>query len=142
MSSDKVRTAIVFQGGGALGAYECGVLEALYKAREPFTPEVITGISIGAVNAAILAGAGIEVFRAQTVNALVPERREALLDELGDDLPEHWLEEGRQRREHRSLYHQVLLKDRWDELPGWDELPVHRHRRHIRVGRVGHPFEQ
>ena len=61
MNRDKVRTAIILQGGGALGAYECGVLEALYQARgEDFTPEIITGISIGAVNAAILAGAGIE----------------------------------------------------------------------------------
>ena len=56
----ELRTAIILQGGGALGAYECGVLEALYQARgKDFTPEVITGISIGAVNAAILAGAGI-----------------------------------------------------------------------------------
>jgi NTE family protein len=61
VKSDNVRTAIILQGGGALGAYECGVLEALYQARgEDFQPEVITGISIGAVNAAILAGAGIE----------------------------------------------------------------------------------
>jgi NTE family protein len=60
MGGNNVRTAIVLQGGGALGAYECGVLEALYKARKNFIPEVITGISIGAVNAAILAGAGIE----------------------------------------------------------------------------------
>jgi len=61
VKSENVRTAIVLQGGGALGAYECGVMEALYKARgEDFKPEVITGISIGAVNAAILAGAGIE----------------------------------------------------------------------------------
>ncbi len=61
MKGENVRTAIILQGGGALGAYECGVMEALYKARgENFKPEVITGISIGAVNAAILAGAGIE----------------------------------------------------------------------------------
>jgi NTE family protein len=60
MGGNNVRSAIVLQGGGALGAYECGVLEALYKARKNFIPEVITGISIGAVNAAILAGAGIE----------------------------------------------------------------------------------
>lgn len=61
MDRDKVRTAIILQGGGALGAYECGVLETLYQAwGKDFTPEVITGISIGAVNAAILAGAGIE----------------------------------------------------------------------------------
>src|SRR5512135_3760115 len=75
-------------------------------------------------------------------HALGPERREALLDELWDDLPKHWLEEGRQRRKHHSLHRQVLLKDRWDELPGWDELPVHRHRRHMREGGVGHRFEQ
>ena len=61
MKSEDVRTAIILQGGGALGAYECGVLEALYQARgTDFTPAVVTGISIGAVNAAILAGAGIE----------------------------------------------------------------------------------
>ncbi len=53
-----VRTAIVLQGGGALGAYEYGVLQELYAARGPqFQPAVITGISIGAINAAILAGA-------------------------------------------------------------------------------------
>src|SRR5512135_1311510 len=53
-------------------------------------------------------GAGIEIFRAQSVHALVPERREALLDKLWDDLPKDWLEEGRQRREHHSLQRQVL----------------------------------
>jgi NTE family protein len=61
VNRDKVRTAIILQGGGALGAYEYGVLETLYKSRgKSFKPEVITGISIGAVNAAILAGASIE----------------------------------------------------------------------------------
>jgi NTE family protein len=53
-----VRTAIVLQGGGALGAYEYGVLQALYEARgKNFKPAIITGVSIGAVNAAVLAGA-------------------------------------------------------------------------------------
>lgn len=55
-----LRTAMVFQGGGALGAYECGVVLELYRARgwpQHNKPAVITGLSIGAVNAAILAGA-------------------------------------------------------------------------------------
>lgn len=52
-----VRTAIVLQGGGALGAYEYGVLKALYEARPGFRPEVVTGISIGAITAAVLGGA-------------------------------------------------------------------------------------
>jgi NTE family protein len=50
-------TAIVLQGGGALGAYELGVLKALYEERPGFKPAVITGVSIGAITAAVLAGA-------------------------------------------------------------------------------------
>src|SRR5215470_19753348 len=53
----RYRTAIVLQGGGALGAYEYGVLKALYETRPHFTPAVVTGISIGAINAAVLVGA-------------------------------------------------------------------------------------
>ena len=62
MAAEKpLRTAIVLQGGGSLGAYECGVLKALYDARGAhFQPAVITGISIGAINAALLAGASIQ----------------------------------------------------------------------------------
>ncbi len=51
------RTAIVFQGGAALGAYEYGVIKALYEDRRGFKPAAVTGISIGAINAAILVGA-------------------------------------------------------------------------------------
>ncbi len=50
-------TAIVLQGGGALGAYELGVLKALYEQRPGFKPSVVTGVSIGAITAAVLAGA-------------------------------------------------------------------------------------
>ena len=56
-NNDKVYTAIVLQGGGALGAYEYGVLKALYEMRPGFTPVAVTGISIGAVTAAVLGGA-------------------------------------------------------------------------------------
>src|SRR6266403_61715 len=51
------QTAVVLQGGGALGAYEYGVLKALYEARPGFTPAVVTGVSIGAITAAVLVGA-------------------------------------------------------------------------------------
>ncbi len=50
-------TAIVLQGGGALGAYELGVLGALYAQRPGFAPVAVTGVSIGAVTAAVLGGA-------------------------------------------------------------------------------------
>jgi NTE family protein len=46
--------ALVLQGGGALGAYQAGVYEALSEAG--IHPDRIAGISIGAINAAIIAG--------------------------------------------------------------------------------------
>jgi len=45
---------LVLQGGGALGAYQCGVYEGLEAAG--IQPDWFAGISIGAINAAILAG--------------------------------------------------------------------------------------
>ncbi|TYT25262.1 patatin-like phospholipase family protein [Luteimonas viscosa] len=46
--------ALVLQGGGALGGYQCGVYERLHEAG--IAPNWIAGISIGAINAAIIAG--------------------------------------------------------------------------------------
>ncbi len=58
MSKKKIITGIALQGGGALGAYELGALKALYQVRgEEFHPRVVAGISIGAINGAILVGA-------------------------------------------------------------------------------------
>ena len=48
------QTALVFQGGGALGAYQGGVYQALMEAG--CEPDWLSGISIGAVNSAIIAG--------------------------------------------------------------------------------------
>jgi NTE family protein len=45
---------LVLQGGGALGSYPGGVYEALVAER--LEPECVTGISIGAINAALIAG--------------------------------------------------------------------------------------
>ena len=56
VENGKLYTTIVLQGGGALGAYEYGVLKALYKARPGFKPAAVAGISIGAVTAAVLGG--------------------------------------------------------------------------------------
>jgi len=46
--------ALLLQGGGALGAYQAGVYEALMEAN--VEPTWIAGISIGAINSAIIAG--------------------------------------------------------------------------------------
>ena len=45
---------LVLQGGGALGAYQIGVYEALHQAG--IEPDWVIGTSIGAINAALLAG--------------------------------------------------------------------------------------
>ncbi|HEY1612859.1 MAG TPA: patatin-like phospholipase family protein [Rhizomicrobium sp.] len=47
-------TALLLQGGGALGAYQAGVYEALAEAG--MQPNWVAGISIGALNGAIIAG--------------------------------------------------------------------------------------
>src|SRR5580704_8438672 len=46
--------ALLLQGGGALGAYQAGVYEALAEA--DLHPDWTAGISIGAINAALVAG--------------------------------------------------------------------------------------
>src|SRR5260221_8002973 len=48
------RHVLVLQGGGALGAYQAGAYEALASYGK--TPGWLAGISIGAINAAIIAG--------------------------------------------------------------------------------------
>ena len=50
----KARRVLVLQGGGALGSYQAGAYQAL--CHFDFEPEWIAGISIGAINAAIIAG--------------------------------------------------------------------------------------
>jgi NTE family protein len=48
------RVALVLQGGGALGAYQAGVYQAMHEAG--LEPDWVTGVSIGAINSAIIAG--------------------------------------------------------------------------------------
>src|SRR5271170_4641725 len=48
------KVVLVLQGGGALGAYQAGAYQALSEAG--IEPDWIAGISIGAINGAIIAG--------------------------------------------------------------------------------------
>jgi NTE family protein len=48
------QVVLVFQGGGALGAYQAGVYQALHEAG--VEPDWVIGTSIGAINAALIAG--------------------------------------------------------------------------------------
>ena len=51
---DYDNTVLVLQGGGALGAYQAGVYEGLAEAG--YAPDWVTGVSIGAINAALIVG--------------------------------------------------------------------------------------
>lgn len=53
--SARGQIVLVFQGGGALGAYQAGVYQALHEAG--IEPDWVVGTSIGAINAALIAGA-------------------------------------------------------------------------------------
>jgi NTE family protein len=46
--------ALILQGGGALGAYQAGVYQALHE--EGLEPDWLAGVSIGGINSAIIAG--------------------------------------------------------------------------------------
>jgi NTE family protein len=48
------RIACVFQGGGALGAYQVGAFTAIHE--KGYYPNFLAGVSIGAINSAIIAG--------------------------------------------------------------------------------------
>jgi len=54
MSAYSGQIALVLQGGGALGAYQVGVYEALHEAG--IEPDWVIGTSIGAINGSIIAG--------------------------------------------------------------------------------------
>ncbi|KTD08494.1 patatin-like phospholipase family protein [Legionella jamestowniensis] len=48
------RIACVFQGGGALGAYQVGAFRAIHE--RGYRPNFVAGVSIGAINSSIIAG--------------------------------------------------------------------------------------
>lgn len=47
-------TVLILQGGGALGAFECGIVRAMDEAA--IVPNIVGGVSIGAINGCIIAG--------------------------------------------------------------------------------------
>lgn len=86
------QTALVLQGGAALGAYELGAVKRLYREPE-FPPTIVSGSSIGAVNASVLVGAKRdpvetleELWRRFTIPApgLVPDVTQELMSLYGN----------------------------------------------------------
>ena len=82
------QVVLVLQGGGALGAYQWGVYEALHEAG--IEPEWVIGTSIGAINGALIAGNP----PAERVTKL-GEFWERMGQPRGADIPFDWLGLGR-----------------------------------------------
>jgi NTE family protein len=66
LNPQKLRVVLILQGGGALGAYQAGVYQAMHE--HGLTPDWTVGTSIGAINAALLAGSP-EATRLQCLKA-------------------------------------------------------------------------
>ena len=86
-----VEVGVVLQGGGALGAYECGALNALLELIDEFSAKghrillkVVSGVSIGSINAACVVGA--------KSNADARARLNALWDDLTLETPPFWMQ--------------------------------------------------
>ena len=78
MSGIAEETILLLQGGGALGAYQGGVVQELCRSNMPI--DWVAGISIGAINAAIIAGnpperrvAKLESFWSRISDSAVPD---------------------------------------------------------------------
>ena len=79
--------ALLLQGGGALGAFQAGVYQALAEAN--LHPDWVAGISIGAINAALIAGNAPE-HRLEKLHAFWEEiTTQRIFDPLG--LAHYWL---------------------------------------------------
>ena len=84
------KRVLVLQGGGALGSYQAGVFEALAEAS--LCPDWVAGISIGAINAALIAGnpPELRVKRLTAFWELVTSGVTAAAPMLGDGVRRQW----------------------------------------------------
>ena len=108
---------LVLQGGGALGAYQAGAFEEL--SGTVFQPDWIVGVSIGAINAAIIAGnpperrvEQLSAFWHQVSSRLPP------FTESGALLP--WMRAMTEATEQRSAFNQwSAWHAAWLGIPGF-----------------------
>lgn len=90
-AKDKIEIGIVLQGGGALGAYEFGAIVALLELMDAIEIQgrtvrltAVTGVSIGAINAACVVGA--------KDRADARARLRSLWSDLSVEAPKYWWE--------------------------------------------------
>jgi NTE family protein len=82
------QSVLVLQGGGALGAYQAGVYQALHEAGQE--PDWIIGTSIGAINAALIAGNRAEERSTRLQEFWDRVRLSGLIEPMGGPWAKHW----------------------------------------------------
>jgi NTE family protein len=117
-AAKSVEIGLVLQGGGALGAYQCGAITAVLDLMDdaathgrPVALKVVTGVSIGAINAACVVGSHSR--------SDARDRLAALWDDLTLETPSFW---PRDARRDLALYglpgFYTPRTDFW-AFPGW-----------------------
>src|SRR5690349_3309959 len=123
-----VEVGVVLQGGGALGAYECGALNALLELIDEFSAKghrillkVVSGVSIGSSNAACVVGA--------KSNADACVRLNAMWDDVMLETPPFWMHAAQRDPAYVGQPRHVLASGSlppgcpWTEIDGmphWD----------------------
>jgi NTE family protein len=118
VSTDSTEVGLVLQGGGALGAYEYGAITALLELIDEaegkgraVTLKAVTGVSIGAINAACVVGA---------VHRLDARRRlAALWNDLVLDSPLFWPQQVTRDLALYGLPHFYSLRPDLLAFPSW-----------------------
>ena len=114
----KVQRALVLQGGGALGAYEAGVLKTLYKKltiedeendkKGGLLFDIVAGTSIGAMNSAVLVSNVIS--------------REKSWKSAVDTLEHFWIDESKEEEKDKGGLSSTIDIDKLSFLdPPWQK---------------------
>nr|WP_315391529.1 patatin-like phospholipase family protein [uncultured Duganella sp.] len=147
------QTVLVLQGGGALGAYQLGVYQAMHEAG--LEPDWVIGTSIGAINGAIIAGNAPherldrlrQFWHRMERNALgfaAMPRAVANAVTMGQGIPAFfeprmacwWNPDAKVGVEQASFYETAPLRATLDALVDFDYLRQHRHAMRLTVGAV------
>ena len=115
-----LQRALVFQGGGSLGAYEAGVFHVLYHwLKKDLSPhenvfDIIAGTSIGAINASIIINHYLENKDKDTNIAEEEKLKNAL--KYWEGSPEKLLNFWKTISSHSTFYDVILswIKNSWD----------------------------
>jgi len=119
-----IRAILILQGGGALGAYECGAYKALvpHLKEHGYDLKIVAGTSIGAFNASVIAlNYGQEDHGARTLESLW--KRDLAIPSLAFPFPVPVSEESQRWNAVWTTLlsgHSRLFTPR---LPGWQFLP-------------------